>query len=54
MRVALHDQRPPRERDVTVRDYVVYGARDLVAMEDDLRRMEEQMAAGLERPSRRW
>ena len=45
-RVVLHDQRPPRERDVTLRDYVTSGARDLIAMEDDLRRMEEQMAAG--------
>jgi ATP-binding cassette subfamily F protein 3 len=44
--VALHDQRPPRERDITLRDYVVSGARDLLAMEDDLRRMEDQMAAG--------
>src|SRR3712207_772097 len=45
-RVALHDQRPPRERDVTLRDYVVSGAKDLVVMEDELRAMEEQMAAG--------
>jgi ATP-binding cassette subfamily F protein 3 len=45
-RVALHDQRPPRERDVTLRDYVVSGAKDLIAMEDDLRHMEEQMAVG--------
>jgi ATP-binding cassette subfamily F protein 3 len=45
-RVALHDQRPPRERDLTLRDYVVSGAKDLVAMEEDLRRMEEQMAGG--------
>src|SRR5690349_20525450 len=45
-RLALHDQRPPRERDITLRDYVVSGAKDLIAMEDDLRAMEEQMAAG--------
>jgi ATP-binding cassette subfamily F protein 3 len=45
-RVALHDQRPPRERDITLRDYVVSGAKDLVRMEDDLRAMEEEMAAG--------
>jgi ATP-binding cassette subfamily F protein 3 len=44
--LALHDQRPPRERDVTLRDYVTSGAKDLVAMEDDLQRMEEQMASG--------
>src|SRR5215218_4601793 len=45
-RVALHDQRPPREGDVTLRDYVTSGAKDLVEMEDDLRRMEEEMAVG--------
>jgi ATP-binding cassette, subfamily F, member 3 len=47
-RVALHDQRPPRERDVSLRDHVVSGAHDVLAMEDDLRRMEEQMASGSE------
>ena len=31
-RVALHDQRPPRERDLTLRDYVVSGAKDLHAV----------------------
>jgi len=46
-RVALHDQRPPRERDLTLRDYVLSGCRYLVALEDDLRRLEGQMA---ERP----
>ena len=45
-RVVLHDQRPPRELDVTLRDYVVSGAKDIIAMEDDLRAMEERMAAG--------
>src|SRR5688500_1762298 len=45
-RVALHDQRPPRERDITLRDYVVSGAHDIIAMEDELRSMEDQMAAG--------
>ncbi len=37
-RVALHDQRPPLERDVTLREYVLSGARDLVALEQELRR----------------
>src|SRR5829696_7187270 len=49
-RVALHDQRPPRERDLTLRDYVLSGCRYLVALEDDLRRLEGQMA---ERPDDR-
>jgi ATP-binding cassette subfamily F protein 3 len=44
--VALHDQRPPRERDITLRDYVASGAKDLIAMEGDLRAMEEEMASG--------
>ena len=46
-RVALHDQRPPRERDLTLRDYVLSGCRELVALEDELRRLEAGMA---ERP----
>src|SRR2546423_1736204 len=29
-RFALHDQRPPRERDVSLRDYVLSGCADLV------------------------
>src|SRR5512138_2767366 len=33
VRVALHDQRPPRERDITLRDYVLSGAKELVALE---------------------
>ena len=45
-RVALHDQRPPRDLDLTLREYVLSGARDLLAVEDDLRRLEREMAAG--------
>ncbi len=45
-RFALHDQRPPRELDLTLREYVLSGARDLLAVEDDLRRLESNMAAG--------
>jgi ATP-binding cassette subfamily F protein 3 len=45
-RVALHDQRPPRDRDVSLREYVLSGAADLVAIEDDLRRLELAMAGG--------
>ena len=32
-RVALHDQRPPHERDLTLRDYVLSGSKDLIAIE---------------------
>jgi ATP-binding cassette subfamily F protein 3 len=45
-RIALHDQRPPRERDLTLREYVLLGARDLVALEEELRRLELAMADG--------
>ena len=45
-RVALHDQRPPRELDLTLREYVLSGARDLLAVEDDLRRLEREMTDG--------
>ena len=45
-RVALHDQRPPRERDVTLRDYVLSGAPQLVAIERELSELEQAMADG--------
>jgi ATP-binding cassette, subfamily F, member 3 len=45
-RVALHDQRPPRDLGLTLREYVLSGARDLLALEDELRRLEQEMAAG--------
>src|SRR5918995_183635 len=49
-RVALHDQRPPRERELSLRDYVLTGCRDLVALEETLRALEGEMA---ERPDDR-
>jgi ATP-binding cassette subfamily F protein 3 len=45
-RVALHDQRPPRSRSLTLREYVLSGAADLVALEQELRRLETAMAEG--------
>jgi ATP-binding cassette subfamily F protein 3 len=45
-RVALHDQRPPRELGLTLREYVLSGARDLLALEDELRRLEQGMEGG--------
>src|SRR5213080_2900225 len=45
-RVALHDQRPPLERDLSMREYVLSGATDLVAAEEELRRLEEAMTGG--------
>ncbi len=45
-RVALHDQRPPLDQGLTLREYVLSGAADLVALEEELRRLEGLMAAG--------
>ncbi len=45
-RAALHDQRPPLELGLTLREYVLAGARDLVATEHELRRLEAAMASG--------
>src|SRR5204862_3775645 len=45
-RIALHDQRPPLQRGLTLREYILSGAADLVATERELRRLEEAMAAG--------
>jgi ATP-binding cassette subfamily F protein 3 len=45
-RVALHDQRPPRERDLSLRDYVLGGCGDLIALEQELARLETKMAEG--------
>jgi ATP-binding cassette subfamily F protein 3 len=43
-RVVLHDQRPPRERDVTLRDYVLSGCSELIAVEQELSKLEQAMA----------
>jgi ATP-binding cassette subfamily F protein 3 len=45
-RVALHDQRPPLERGLTLREYVLSGAADLIALEEELRELEAAMADG--------
>jgi ATP-binding cassette subfamily F protein 3 len=45
-RVALHDQRPPLERGLTLREYVLSGATDLLELENELRRLEEAMTRG--------
>jgi ATP-binding cassette subfamily F protein 3 len=46
VRVALHDQRPPRDRDVTLREYVLSGCREQLALEAELTRLEHDMATG--------
>ncbi len=45
-KVALHDQRPPRERRLSLRDYVLSGAQELVAIENELAALEQAMADG--------
>ena len=45
-RVALHDQRPPLERDISLREYVISGAGDLIALEQELASLEQAMAGG--------
>jgi ATP-binding cassette subfamily F protein 3 len=45
-KVALHDQRPPRDRALTLRDYVLSGAAELVAIEAELASLEQAMAEG--------
>ena len=45
-RVALHDQRPPLDLGLTLREYALSGARDLIALEEELRRLEAAMASG--------
>src|SRR5436305_11235306 len=45
-RVALHDQRPPRDLDLTLRDYVLQGCGDLLDLEQELNQLEHKMAEG--------
>ena len=42
-RVALHDQRPPRERGVALREYVLSGCAQELAAERELAELERQM-----------
>jgi ATP-binding cassette subfamily F protein 3 len=49
-RVALHDQRPPLERQQTLREYVLSGAADVLRAERELVRLEEAMAGGNHEP----
>ena len=45
-KVALHDQRPPRDRELSLRDYILGGCADLIAVEADLTRLAQEMADG--------
>ncbi len=45
-RVALHDQRPPRESDVSLQEYVFSGRADTIETEAELERLEARMSSG--------
>src|SRR5438093_2099198 len=45
-RTALHDQRPPLLRGLSLREYALSGAADLIATEEELRSLEQAMAGG--------
>jgi ATP-binding cassette subfamily F protein 3 len=46
VRIALHDQRPPRERGGTLQDYLLSGCREELAIEQELAGLERAMAEG--------
>jgi ATP-binding cassette subfamily F protein 3 len=45
-RVALHDQRPPRETEVSLGEYVFSGRAEMLATEAELERLEAAMSSG--------
>jgi len=46
VRVALHDQRPPRDSEATLGDYVLTGRAEMLEAEAELARLEGEMASG--------
>jgi ATP-binding cassette subfamily F protein 3 len=46
VRIALHDQRPPRERGMALRDYLLSGCAEELQIEAELGELEAKMAAG--------
>jgi len=50
-RIALHDQRPPALSPSPLREYVLSGTADLAAVEEELRLLENAMAAGDHQPA---
>ena len=46
VRIALHDQRPPRERDKALRDYLLSGCAEELEIEAELAALEAKMGAG--------
>ena len=45
-RIALHDQRPPRESKASLGDYVFSGRGDMLAADAELARLEAEMSGG--------
>ncbi len=46
VRIALHDQRPPREREKALRDYLLSGCAEELEIERELAALEAKMSAG--------
>ena len=44
VRIALHDQRPPREREAPLREYILSGCTEELQIEAELAGLEERMA----------
>src|ERR1700710_594409 len=54
VRVSLHDQRPPRDRDLTLRDYVLSACKEQLSLEEELLTLELAMADGDESVMNRY
>jgi ATP-binding cassette subfamily F protein 3 len=46
VRIALHDQRPPRDRTLALRDYLLSGCKEELQIEAELAELEAKMAGG--------
>jgi ATP-binding cassette subfamily F protein 3 len=46
VRIALHDQRPPRERALPLREYLLSGCKEELQIEAELAELEAKMAGG--------
>ncbi len=53
-RIALHDQRPPRESQMKLGEYVFSGRTDMIETEAELARLEARMGDGDEETMRRY
>src|SRR5271169_2637275 len=46
VRIALHDQRPPRKRGIPLREYLLSGCAEELQIEAELSELEQKMAGG--------